>query len=439
MAAAGHGGPGPILLVGEGDLAEEVRAALDALEADVVRLVKPTKREMGEMFELHDIERAIVVAGDDAFSLRTALMVRDADADVEILLTYDDQSTSRELCDRIGNCRVVSMAEIVAPILAGPCLDESLGAVRVEDGRVVGVTTDGDELDESDVEVPRRHRVRPLLRALLLPYDKSAALLFYGLIGLLTVLFVETVLAAIVLPQNIIDSFYGAAKTLVTVDPNDKVADGPDWFKTFVSILMLLALVFEAFFTAGIVNRLIGRRLTGLIGRRAVPRRDHVIVVGMGQIGLRLCLLLRECGVSVVAVDDREEGENVGEAREAGLPVVIGRGGDPSLLKRLSLGRALALAAVTDDDVENLAIGIAALSLEDETRLVLRVGDGKLANETRSLFKIGLVRDVHRIAAALIAAKATGADADAVVCHDDRTHLVRPDGSVHEAALAAAE
>ena len=94
-------------------------------------------------------------------------------------------------------------------------------------------------------------------------------------------------------------------------------------------------------FTAGLVNRLIDRRLTGLFGRRAVPRRDHVVVVGLGQVGLRLALLLRRCGIGVVAVDDREEGENVGLAREIGLPVVIGRGADLSLLRRLSLHRAL--------------------------------------------------------------------------------------------------
>jgi hypothetical protein len=428
----------PILVLGRGDLAEEVRAALDALDAEVVRLVDPNQREVADVFERGGVERAVVVSSDDAFALRMALMVRDADEDVEILLTYDDQHTSQELCERIGNCRIVSMADIVAPILAGPCLDESIGAVKVEDGRVIGVSTEGDDLQETEVDVPRRRRVRPLLRALLLPYDKSAALLFYGLIGLGTILVVETVSASLVLDQKLVDSFYGSAKTLVTVDPNDKVKSGPAWFKTFVSVLMLLALVFEAFFTAGIVNRLIGRRLTGLIGRRAVPRRDHVIVVGMGQIGLRLCLLLRECGVSVVAVDDQEEGENVGYAREAGLPVVIGRGADPSLLKRLSLGRALAMAAVTDDDLENLSIGIAALSLEDDTRLVMRVGDGRLANETRSLFKIGLVRDVHRVTASLIAAQATGKSATGVLCHDDRAFLVDDEGAVHEAELAAA-
>ena len=427
----------PILLLGGGDLADEVRAALETLDAEVVRLIKPTQREVDEVFERGSVERAVVVSGDDAFALRSALMVRDADADVELLMTYFDPATAGQLCERIGNCRIVSMADIVAPSLAGPCLDDALDAVGVQDGRPVGLRAEGDSLEEVEVDVPHRRRVRALLSALLMPYDRSAALLFYGLLGMLAILVIETVMAAVVLPQGIVDSFYGAAKTLVTVDPNDKVADGPSWFKTFVAVLMLLALVFEAFFTAGIVNRLIGRRLTGLVGARAVPRRDHVIVVGLGQVGLRLCLLLRECGVAVVAVDDQEEGANVGQAREAGLPVVIGRGADPSLLRRLSITRARALAAVTHDDLQNLAIGMGALSVCEDARIVLRVGDGELANETRSLFKLGLVRDVHRIAAALIAAQATGSPAASVLCRDDRAHLVHEDGTVEEAALAA--
>jgi hypothetical protein len=102
----------------------------------------------------------------------------------------------------------------------------------------------------------------------------------------------------------------------VTVDPNDKVAGGPKWFKTFVSVLMLLALLFEAFFTAGIVNRLIDRRLTGSPAAARCRAATTSSSSGLGQVGLRLCLLLRDCGIAVVAVDD-EEGENVGQAREA--------------------------------------------------------------------------------------------------------------------------
>ena len=428
----------PILLLGEGDLADEVRAALDALDADVVRLVKPTQREIREVFERGGIERAVVVSDSDAFALRAALMVRDADADVELLLTYFDRATSDQLCEQIGNCRIVSMADIVAPTLAGACLDEDLGALRVQDGRAIGMQIDGESVEDVEVEIPERRRFRALAQAVVRPYDRSAALMLYGALGLLVVLFVETVSSSIVLHQNIIDALYGSSKTLVTVASNEKVADGPAWFKTFVSLLMLIALVFEAFFTAGIVNRLIDRRLTGLWGRRAVPRRNHVIVVGLGKVGLRLCLLLRDCGVAVVAVDDKEDGENVGKAREAGLPVVIGRGGDPSLLRRLSIHEALALAAVTDDDLENLSVALAGRSVCEDLRTVLRVGDGRLANETRSLFKVGIVRDVHRIAAGLIAALATGSPATSVICEDDRAHLVLQDGSVEEAAITAA-
>lgn len=427
-----------LLLLGEGDLADEVRRALEALDAEVVRLLAPTQREVAQVFERGEIERAVVVSGDDAFAIRAALMVREADEDVELLVTYDDQNTAGQLCERIGNCTIVSAPDIVAPILAGPTLDGELGAVRLENGRAVGARTDGSSVEDVEVDLPRRHRIRPLVNALLLPYDKSAALMFYGLIGLLVILLSETVLSVIVLDQSVVDAFYGSAKTLATVDPNDPVKDGPSWFKTVVAIMMLIAVAFEAFFTAGIVNRLVGRRLTGLVGQRAVPRRDHVIVVGLGQVGLRLALLLRDLGVAVVAVDELEEGENVGFAREAGLPVVIGRGGDPSLLRRLSLTRAHALAAVTDDDLANLSIGMSALAVDEDVRLVLRVGDGRLANETRALFQLGIVRDVHRVAAAFIAARAIGKPAETVICHDDRAHLVHGDGTVEEAALAAA-
>jgi Trk K+ transport system NAD-binding subunit len=172
------------------------------------------------------------------------------------------------------------------------------------------------------------------------------------------------------------------------------------------------------------VNRLIDRRLTGLFGRRAVPRRDHVVVVGLGQVGLRLAIVLRRCGIGVVAVDDREEGENVGLAREMGLPVVIGRGADLSVLRRLSLQHACALAAVTDDDLENISIGMAAKAVSEDLRVVLRAGDGRVANETRSLFRLGLVRDVHRIAAALIASRALGGGEEAVVAVDGEAKLL---------------
>lgn len=426
-----------VVLIGDGDLAEETGRALEAAEAEVIRLGRPSDDEVSEALE-QGAARVAVVSREDAYVLRMALMVRYIDHNVPLLVTVFDATMAAGIEEAIEHCTVSSMADIVAPSLAGPCLGDDLVAVRLDADPPVGVRETDDGVEEVPLDVPGRRRAGALARALLQPYDKSAVLLLIGGLGMILVLALETVGGVIVLGQGFVDALYGAAKTLATVDPNKDVDTGPKPFKVFVTVTVLAALVLEVCFTAGLVNRLIDRRLTGLFGRRAVPRRDHVVVVGMGQVGLRLCLVLRRCGVGVVAVDDREQGEHVSFGLDRGLPVVIGRGADPSLLRGLSLENALALAAVTDDDLQNISIAMAARAVNPDMRVVLRAGDGRLANETRSLFRVGIVRDVHRIAAAMLAAQATGSTASLVVCRGDDAHLLHEDGSLERAGFEAA-
>ncbi|MGI8779525.1 MAG: NAD-binding protein [Solirubrobacteraceae bacterium] len=346
-----------ILLLGAGDLTEETCAALRASGADVERLEDPQAGELRDALAA-GADAVAVVSRDDAWPLRAALLVRHLDAEVPIVATIFDPATGRELEDLIGNCAITSLADIVAPSLAGPCLGDDLAAV-VDGERPSGVRCNGGEAQVAPLPEVRVRRARALATAVLRPFDRSAALVFFGAVGLFLILVAETLAAAFVLDQGLVDAFYGAVKTLVTVDPNPEVQDGPKWFKVAISLSMLVALLFAAAFTGGLVERLIGRNLTGLLGRNAVPRSDHVVVIGLGQVGLRLCILLRACGISVVAFDDQPDGENVGHARRLGLPVVIGRGADPSLLRRLSLDRALALAAVTADDLQNIKVALA--------------------------------------------------------------------------------
>jgi Trk K+ transport system NAD-binding subunit len=428
------------LLIGGGDLADEVASALEAQGAEHERLEEPGEGEVREALEGGGFDQVAVVSRDDAVALRMALLVRYQDPDVRLLVTLFDPTAAQQLRAADPDVQITSMAEIVAPSLAGPCLGDDVVAVREDEGGAVEVRVEDGEVRETPLVPPDQGSAAVgLFSALARPYDRSAALLVYGFLGLLAVLAAETIGAMIVLDQGVIDAFYGSAKTLVTVDPNDGVAKGPQGFKLFTAVLMLLALFFEALFTAGIVNRLIDRRLTAWVGRRSVPRRNHVVVVGLGKVGLKLCLLLRAVGVRVVAIDGQEDGEDVGIAREAGIPVVIGRGADPSLLRRLALGKACALAAVTDDDLENLRIAMAARSIDPDLRIVLRAGDGELANETRSLLGLGVVRDVHQIAATLLAARVTGSSARSVLCHEDAAHLVHEDGRLERAAVLGTE
>jgi voltage-gated potassium channel Kch len=418
-----------ILLLGEGDLTAETAEALRAADAEVERLEDPAHEELSTALDA-GADTVLVVSRDDAWPLRAALLVRHLDPDVPIVATIFEPETARELEQVIGNCTITSVADIVAPTLAGPCLGDELAAVLDDGDRPVGLRCSDGAVEVAPLPELRARRARALATAIAKPFDRSAALVFFGAVGLLTVLVFETVAAALVLDQNVVDSFYGAVKTLVTVDPNLEVDDGPKWFKLVISASMLIALLFAAAFTGGLVERLIGKRLTGLLGRRAVPRSDHVVVVGLGQVGLRLALLLRRCGISVVALDEHEDGENVGHAKQQGLPVVIGRGADPSLLKRLSLEHALALAAVTADDLENIAVTLAARALAPDLRLVLRAGSSATAGETRSLQRLGEVRDVHRIGAVYLAGLALGSAASHVVVDGETAHLRDPDGSL---------
>jgi voltage-gated potassium channel Kch len=422
---------GRILLLGEGDLTEETAEALRAADAEVVSLADPSHEELKDALEA-GVDAALVVSRDDAWPLRAALLVRHLDADVPIVATIFDPETGRELEDVIDNCTITSLADIVAPTLAGPCLGDDLAAVLDDDDRPVGLRCSDGKVEVASLPEVRAGRARALVSAIMKPFDRSAALVFFGAIGLLVVLVFETVAAALVLDQHLVDAFYGAVKTLVTVDPNPDVQDGPKWFKVVISASMLIALLFAAAFTGGLVERLIGRRLTGLLGSKAVPRSDHVVVVGLGQVGLRLALLLRRCGISVVAVDDRDDGENVGHAKELGLPVVIGRGADPSLLRRLSLEHAIALAAVTADDLENIAVTLAARAAAPDLRVVLRAGSSATAGETRSLEQLGHVRDVHRIGAVYLAGLALGSAADHVVVDGETAHLRDAEGALEQ-------
>ena len=436
-AGEGRDGDGRhVIVVGDGDLSAETVRALEGSGASVSWLQEPDEKDMREALEGDSVDAVAVVARADAIVLRMALMVRAVDEDVPLLLTIFDRTMAEHMERDLGNTQVTSLADIVAPSLAGPCIDERFTAVTTEDGRLVGLV-DGGEGDVGEEPIPEQRQRRPeaLARAIFTPFDKSAGLLLFGAIGLIAIFLVETVTAVFVLDDSVVDAVYGSAKTLVTVDPNLKVSKGPGWYKVFTSATMLVALVFAAAFTAGLVDRVTDRRLTGMLGRRKVPRRDHVVVVGLGQVGLRLCTMLRACNMPVVAVERDADAETVGVAREAGLPVVLGRGADPSLMRRLSIPRARAVAAVTSDDLENISTAMTARGISDDVRVVLRVGDGEVANETRSLLALGVVRDVHRIAAVLLAQKALGGEAQGVVCLGDEAHLRLPDGRLERAEL----
>ncbi|MFI0816237.1 NAD-binding protein [Streptomyces sp. NPDC021115] len=192
---------------------------------------------------------------------------------------------------------------------------------------------------------------------------------------------------------------------------------------------MLITIVFTAVFTAGVVDRLLAPRAVGIVGPRALPRGGHVVVVGLGQVGLRLCTQLQGLGIGVIAVERNPAAPNLRLAKALGVPVVVADATDRFVLRRLRLGRAQAMAAVASDDLDNIAVSVAALAVAPELRVVMRAGDHEAIAETRSLFKIGLVHDLGSLSAAYTTASLTGLRPRGVLAHGKRLLVEGADGA----------
>lgn len=424
-----------ILLIGRDEPTSVTDRVLRAAGAKVTHLRDPNDREIRKALG-GDVDGVVVISKDDHVSLRIALVIENLRPGVPLVVTVFGRIVASQLQRAVQNVRVMSIAEIGVPSLAGPCFDDALLSVsRRQDGFAgVRVGDDGPELVPIEAHVSRRReRLATNVGSLLHPFEGSMRILLAGLVGFLLILVLETAVLALTLDEPFVEAFYSATKTIVTVGPNPLVDDADAWLKVFSAVAMLLALGFTAIFTAGVVDRLIDRRLTAIVGRRAVPRRDHVVVVGLGQVGLRLCLLLQELGIPVLAVEVDPENHHVNRAKEYGIPVVLGRGGSRFMLRRLCLPRARALAAVTSDEVENISIVVAALGMHADLRTLLRAGRGEVVNETRSLFTIGVVRDTYRISGTLLAAAALGSDATGAFLYERTVYLVLPDGRVEPA------
>jgi Trk K+ transport system NAD-binding subunit len=161
----------------------------------------------------------------------------------------------------------------------------------------------------------------------------------------------------------------------------------------------VIAVVLLAIFTAALVRRLSRSRLTTLVGPRRAPARGHVLVVGFGQVGFRLAQELRRRGAGVIALEPNIDAPCVRLARRAGIPVAIGRGDDREVLELVGVAHCAAVAAVTSDDLVNVAIGLAASDVRRGVPLVLRLGDGDVAAETESLLHLGRICDAHDLIA----------------------------------------
>lgn len=430
---------GTYVIVGGTTVARRVCASLRAQDIVVRHAAEPDDEQLRDLLTGESIAGIAILLQDDVVALRYALAAGHLHPDVPMVATIFDRTIGDQLARFLPQCDVTSPADLAAASLAGPCVAPDLLAVTSTGPAPRGVRKVGDVLDEVPISVARLPwwlRRLGQVTAAARVNETGTRILMVGLLGLAVVLLGDWAWLTLGEGHSAVDSFHEAVRVVTTVGP---AADphGNETYGLIASSAMLATIVFTAMFTAGVVDRLLGPRLTALWGRRSLPRSGHVIVVGLGQVGLRLCRDLRELGIPVVGVERDTDARHLGLVRELGIPAVLGNGGDRALLERIGVHRAAALAAVGSDDRDNIAVSLAAQGIASGLRLVLRAGEREILAETGSLLPLGIIRDVTSLSATYVLARLLGRNPSGVVAGDKHVHVRRGAGWYEELPIAS--
>ncbi len=423
-----------IVLIGQTDVGRRTCALLAARGISTRHLADPTDAELRGALSA-GVDGVAVLLHDDMRALRYCLVVEHVRPGIRLFVAMFDGTARAQLERSVPNCVVLSPASIAVPSMVAAAIAPGHVAVRrrTTSTERTWVTIDAEPgLDQAIIrpfEAPaalRRRGLTGILRGQFRPYDSGSAVLLGGAFGLLLVIVVDMLVG--LRHESLVRALYDAARTTATIAAPD-LPEEPGVL-LWGTLAALLVMGFTAAFAAGIVNHLLSGRHVALFGRRVMPRSGHVVVAGMGQVGVRLAQELRAMGVAVVGIELSDQATALPIAHDLGIPVAIGDATSRRVLRRAGLPRAVAFVAAASEERANIAVAISAQAVAEDVTVVIRAGADDAIDETRSLFHIGSVVDVNGLTSAFVAEAMTDVAPYAVVAVDGRMLAMDQDGTV---------
>jgi Trk K+ transport system NAD-binding subunit len=426
-----------LLLLGEEVtiVAEQPEEALanDARRAGA-RVIEGRWSDVGQLEDAGLAEARCIVLTENADlrNVQVALAAREVNPDVRVVL----RMFNAELADRatrlLQNSRVVSTSAEAAPYFAAAALGMAAAPVGLAWGRHVVVVPDEPDADgdvfgpvaigegeslrplEPPVLPHRRHWRRMALyrRAALAVLDPRLAILGTG-VGLLLAVSVAVFHSAAGLYPDAAQwtgiSWLNALVFAATTAYGNTDLSHAAWGIKLYAVLFMFAAALGLAMTFGLVaDVLVGAQIQEALG---VPRgrmRNHIVVLGLGNLGFRTTLHLLATGVEVAACDSQTHGRFVAIARRMGVPVLIADANYLDSLRALSVERARAVIAATSDDLANLEAALAARELNPAARVIARLFDQDLAERAQEQLHITECQSVSALATPAFVAASLG-------------------------------
>jgi Trk K+ transport system NAD-binding subunit len=137
---------------------------------------------------------------------------------------------------------------------------------------------------------------------------------------------------------------------------------------------------------------------------------DHIILVGLGRIGVSILELLRDLGEKTVVITRELRPEWRRRVEAISGEIIVGDARNEDSLIEAGLAGARAIIVATDDDLSNLEIALDARRLAPELPIVLRMQDNQLAERVRRDMDFRAVLNPAELSAPAFIAAALGSE-----------------------------
>jgi voltage-gated potassium channel Kch len=448
------------VVVGLGRVGRRVVTLLRMLGADVVVVTAKTRNDWLEDAEalgatvlvgdgrdgrllakagVAEADALLVATDGDLVNLEIALDARRIRDDLPIVARVFDQTLARHVEATLGLRRAVGVSDVAAPVFAAAALGERVAGAFVLEGvpMVLRIARSGAPVLETREAWARRLGHEPRrppkppgrLAAIadLLHHAGSSAPrgLRYVALVLLGLILISVAVFHYGLRLTVADAIYFVVTTVTTTGYGDiSVRGAGTAIQIYACVLMLLGSASTAVLYSFVTDFVVAQRVEGLLGRRVRPKRDHVIVAGMGDVGHRVCAELAQSGVPFLVVDRSLDAEHADAAR-AGGTFLAGDARSPAVLEEAGIRKARAVVAVSGDDAVNVGIALEARTLNPEVRTVVRMFDPELAQKVERGMAMDAAMSASAIAAPSFVASALYRDAFAATALDDELVVLR--------------